>query len=284
MFQVMDRTDMQTNEIVTALVQRELISAAKLIGTVRDVSSFATKGASSISFPRAGSFSVTKKLPGQPVQSQKVVYNKDELLLNQHAVINFIIEKVGSYQAPYEVEVDTIARAARAHARQVDLDIFEKLKLVSVANPNHVIPYTGGTMGNETLAKNDILAARALLQKQGIDMQSEFGSVFLGVNPDQEAQLLRIDDFVSAEKYGSAVIPTGALGTLYGMIVVATPYVEVDQSVVYHREACGFGLQLTPDIVSSFNHEYVGMEYTVDQLYGVKEMNEGKLAVLIEKP
>jgi len=71
---------------------------------------------------------------------------------------------------------------------------------------------------------------------------------------------------------------------LFGIVVVPTPFVELDATVLYHREACAFGLQLGPELMSLPNLQYVGTEYSMDQNYGVKEMNLGKMAVLIEKP
>ena len=283
--QIFSNADVVSNDRVVELVQRELISRAKLLGTIMNVSSFAQKGDKSIWFPKMPSFQVTKKLPGQKVQSQVTAMTYDEMALDQHAVIQWNVERRAGMQTPVDLESELLQKAVRAHAKGIDLDIFAKLVLTSASNPDHQIDYTGGVMGSETLAKGDILEAMALLENQGVDIEDEFGNVFLAVNPRQKKQLLLIDDFVSAERYASAMpIQRGVLGTLYGVVVISTPHATLDQSVLYHREACAFGLQMGPTLETSFDHSYISDLTTLDQLYGVKELNSGKLGVLIKKP
>ena len=46
------------NDLIVSLVQRELISKAVVMPSIRDASAFAVKGAKSVAIPRAGSFTV----------------------------------------------------------------------------------------------------------------------------------------------------------------------------------------------------------------------------------
>lgn len=285
MNQIFSNADVVSNDRVVELVQRELISRSKLVGTVMNVSSFAQKGDKAIWFPKMPSFQVTKKLPGVPVQTQTTPMTYDELALDQHAVISWVVEERAGMQTPVDLEAELVQKAIRAHAKQIDLDIFSKLILTSSTAPDHQIPYSGGTMGNETLAKADILDAMALLEDQGVDIEDEQGNVFLAVNPRQKKQLLLIEDFVDASRYASSMpIQRGILGTLYGCIVISTPHATLDQSVLYHRESCAFGLQMAPTLKNSFDHDNMGERYSLSQLFGMKELQSGKLGVLIAKP
>lgn len=285
MNQVIGSNDVVSNERIVELVQRELIARSKLVNTVYNVSQFANKGDKAIWFPKMPSFSVTKKQTGAPVQTQALVTTYDELKLDQHAVISWVVEEIAGLQTPIDLEGTLIQRAINAAAKQVDLDIFAELILSSASNPDHRIPYTGGTLGNETLAKADILESIALIEEQGVDVEDEQGNMFLAVNPRQKKQLLLIEDFVDASKFGSSMpVQRGILGMIYGILVVSTPNSTLDESVLYHREAVGFGMQKLPTLKNSWDHDHMGERYSMSRIYGQKHLNDGKLAVRISKP
>lgn len=275
---VIGNGDIQSNDIIVALVQRELISSTILTPTVRNVSQYATKGNSSISFPRAGSMNVQKKVSGVPINPQALVYGADKLELDQHAVVQWLIEDRAGMQSVVDMELDIIQRATRAHGYQIDLDTYAKLRLVT---GSHVINYTGGVMGSETIAKADLLEAQRLLELQGLSGEQ----FYIACNPLQKKQFLLIDDFVSADKYGATnAIQKGELGMLYGMKVLSTPAVTANETVVYHMDHVAFGLQIAPEYRNSYDMDHVGFRHQLQQLYGMKDCNEGKMAVRIVKP
>ena len=63
-------------DLIAALVQKELIAKAILAGTVLDVSRFAVKGAKTIAFPKAGSFTVEDRATGVQATIQNLTFSE----------------------------------------------------------------------------------------------------------------------------------------------------------------------------------------------------------------
>ena len=72
-------------EVIAAIVQKELKFAAKLAGYVTDVSQFAQKGMNQVSFPKLTSFTVQKRATGVAGDIQALTATKDTLALDQRA-------------------------------------------------------------------------------------------------------------------------------------------------------------------------------------------------------
>lgn len=262
-------TDAVKQTIVANIVQRELIAGAVIAGTITDVTQFAVTGSDEIEFPKLGSFSVNKKVSGVPVSAQALTYGTDKLLLDQHAVVQWLIEKKSNKQSAVNLEGANLLAAARAHAKQVDVDIHAALAAgVSAAAPDHVIAYIGATFD-----KADIVKALELLDLQ------EFPSAdrYLAVNPTEYATMLNIEGFVDASKFGSnAPVMNGQIGEIYGVKVLKTTSVTSGRPLVYHKEAAVIGFQLAPEFDSEKDLANLAMRYSLDQLYGIKVTLGGK--------
>jgi hypothetical protein len=262
-------TDAMKQTIVANLIQRELIASTVLAGTILDVSSFAVDGLDEIEFPKLGSFAVTKKVSGTPVSAAALTYGTDKLLLDQHAVIQWLIEKKSNKQAAINLELANLQSAARAHAKQVDVDIHAALIAgVSAAAPDHVIAYAGASFD-----KADIVKALELLDNQEFPTADRY----LAVNPAEYATMLNIDGFVDASKFGSnAPVMNGQIGEVFGVKVLKTTVVTAGRPLVYHKESSAIGFQLTPSFESDKDLANLATRYSVDQLYGIKVMLSGK--------
>lgn len=93
------------------------------------------------------------------------------------------------------------------------------------------------TGNRNAVAKEDILEARRILMAQDM-WRSNTGSKNMLITPSMEKDMLAIDDFVRADAYGSGRIPSGALGTIYGLTVwVRSRAVTTDGSDVIKTEA-----------------------------------------------
>jgi N4-gp56 family major capsid protein len=262
-------TDAVKQTVVSALVQRELIAQSKLLGTIMDVSQFAVDGLDEIEFPKLGSFSVTKKISGTAVDAAALTYGTDKLLLNQHAVVQWLVEKKANKQAVVNLESANLERAVSAHAKQVDVDIHAALIAdVSASAPDHIIAYAGASFDKE-----DVLKALELLDIQEWPSENRF----LAVNPAEHKTLLAIDSFIDASKYGSAEpIQNGEIGRIYGVPVIKTTVVTAGRPLVYHMEAACIGFQLNPEFDQDKDLANLGIRYSLDQLYGVKVLQSGK--------
>ena len=259
-------------ELILALVQRELAAAAKLLPTVTDVTRFAEKGVDSISFPKFGSFSAGKKTSGTPVDAQTLSDSVDKLELSEHAVVQYLIEKKASKQTRVELEMEYAARAASAHGRGVDVDIFTEL-LAGRLGANDVEFDTA-------ISKDNILEMRQNLDDQ---YAPEEGRVLV-ITPAQERAMLNIQEFIDASRFGDrAPIYSGFIGQVYGIPVIKSSilnqFVGSDDchALMYHSEALAIGFQIMPEYDEDKDLANLATRYSIDQLYGVKSLQGGKM-------
>lgn len=262
-------TDALKQTVIASIVQRELIAGSVLAGTVRNVSEFAVAGLDEIEFPKHGSYTVTKKVSGTPVDAAALTYGTDKLLLEEHAVIQWLIEKKANKQSVVNLESANLLAAAKAHAKQVDVDIHAKMIAgVSTAAPDHVIAFAGASFG-----RADIVKCMELLDIQ--EMLAE--GRFMAVHPTEFATLLNIDNFVDASKFGSNIpLINGQIGMLFGMPVLKSTVVAAGRPVVYSAESIALGFQITPEFDSQKDLANLATRYSLDQLYGIKVMQAGK--------
>lgn len=266
-------TDAMKQTIVANLVQRELIASSVLAGTILDVSQFAAaNGIDEIEFPRLSSFAVTKKASGTAVDAAALTYATDKLLLDQHAVVQWLIEKKASKQAAIALELENLQRAAKAHAKQIDVDIHAALIAgVSASSPDHVVAFAGAGFD-----KADIVNAMKLLDLQEVPADSRY----LAVNPTEHATMLGVEGFIDASRYGSsAPVMNGEIGQIYGMKVLKSTVVTAGRPLVYQKEAAVIGFQMQPTFDNQKDLANLATRYSLDQLYGVKVMLQGKAIV-----
>ena len=163
---------------ISELVLRELKPAAKLLGTVMDVSNFAGPGLKSISFPKFASFTVEERASGAAGNAQTAAASVDTLDLTKNAYISWIIDNMDLYQTVPAVKAEYIKRAGAAHGRYIDDAILTAL------DTNTGYNQTGA------ITKAKILAARKWLIKN----QADASSLTLVVHADDEAVLLGLFD------------------------------------------------------------------------------------------
>jgi hypothetical protein len=246
------------NDLITALVQKELISEGVLAPTVMDVSRFAAKGLQSISFPKAGSFTVENRSTGVAATNQNLTFAADKLSLNYRATVAWLIDSMDELQSSVEVSSEYAMRAARAHAVYIEQKIIAELETVHQ-------PIAGAT---GDISDDAILQMRKTLLNQKANRKR----LNLAISPDQEAIMLGIDKFVSMQQYGKAIIPDGALGSIYGVPVFISTELTSQQFFMYDSEGLAIGFQRGPQMDERKAPEYgAGATLNVlDQLFGVK--------------
>lgn len=250
-------------EIISEVAQRALISSSALLPTVRDVSLFATKGAETISFPKNTTlFSAENRASAAAATIQDVDFSKDTLPLDQRMIISWLVDSDDELESRLDVQRELIQRAAQEHARDVDAKLIAEMEASAI---------TTSTSGALTQAV--VLEMRRILLRN----KANPSRLHLAVAPENEAELLAIDPFVGADKYGSAVIPTGVLGTIYGVRVVMTPELAADQYFMYESDGCAIGFQRRPQFAEDERPEYgPGARLQVlGQKYGVQAMHQG---------
>ena len=262
---------------VADFAQLYLQQESKLMPTVTDYSYLATKGASSIKLPRSGGFTVGDKGENTSVDSQVITYAADTISLNQHRVVQFLLEDIADQQSMIAVTQDAVMKASKDMAKDVDDKIIVELKLASASAPDHIIQYNDST--NEDIELVDILAARKLLSDQHLDPRE----CFLGIGTAQEKNMLAIDNFISAEKYGSnEPIMNGEIGRVYGMRVIVHTGFGTD-SCFWHASAVGFAFQQAIRVQRDYDLANLAWRYSLDYLAGFEVLDGGKRNVLVEE-
>ena len=262
---------------VSKLAQTFLIQQAKLAATITNFSSLAVPGAASIELPRSGGFTVGSKSENTKVDSQIVTWEADTISLDQHRVIQFVLEDKAAIQSNVATVKDAIMKATKALALDMDTKIIVELRLASSSAPDHLIKFTDTT--NEDIELGDILAARKLLIDQNIDPRE----CFMGVGSDQEKFMLAIDNFISAEKYGSnEPILNGEIGRIYGMkVIVHTGFNQ--EALFWHPSAVGFAIQQGTRFQTESALSDLGTRYSLDYIAGFEVLDGGVRQVQISE-
>jgi hypothetical protein len=242
-------------DLIAAVVQRELIEASKLAGRVTDWSFLAEPGAKTIEIPKAGSFTVVDRAEGVAGDASVVTYSTDPMPLEFNAYVAWIVDYKSKVQSRIDVQMDLAARAARAHAYYLEQQIIAQLQ----------------SAGQVTTTAGDISYAICLEMRQKyLQNDGDLAAATLLVGTDQEAVLLDIDEFKSAEVYGSAVIPSGVIGRIHGIDVVVSNKVAADTYFLFDKSAVGFGLQAGPSYSEQGANEFGSQakRAVLDQLFG----------------
>ena len=259
------------SDVIAAMVQKQLVAKAKLIFTVQDESSRAKPGAKSVSFPRTGALDPVAKVENTASESQALTYAADKLTLDQHFHTFVRLEDKADVQSEVDVEGDIMERSGSGMAKKMDTYIYDTLVAgASAASPDHIIDHYSAA---GAITRTKILAARKLLNDQDVPDDERF----MVISTAQEAELLDIDQFVSAEKYGSRdALLNGELGRIFGFTVIMTSVCAADVTLYYHRSACAFARQIEPKWETDRNLSKLANEYSLSGLFGAKILDSGK--------
>lgn len=266
--------------LITEIAQRELAASIVIKPYFSDVSGFAEKGLDRISFPRYSSFSVTKKTSGTAIDAASLTEGVDTLLLDQEAVVQWLIEKKASTQTRVRLEAEYAARAASAHGRQVENDMLDEL--IAGADTGNDVEFVAA------LTRENILDMNLNLDKQYVPKNDRV----LIVSSTQYRELLNISDFIDASKFGGgAPVMTGQIGMIYGIPVVVSQELEniagavsagngATHAIMAHKEGLAIGFQIDPMFLQDEDLPNLADRYSLSQLYGVKALNNGDMIAL----
>jgi len=259
---------------IANMAQSFLIQESVLLPTATDYSSLAVQGASSIKLPRSAGFTVGDKSENTAVDAQVITYAADTISFS-HRTIQFLVEKLAARQSVVDVVSDAVMKATKALALDVDEKILAEIQLASSSSPDHQIVFADTSA--DVLAKGDILGARKLLIDQNINPRE----CFLAVGSEKEAEMLAIDDFVHAEKYGSGNIMNGEIGMLYGMRVLVHTSIT-DYMAAWHPSAVGYAFQQNIQLDFDKDLANIGTRYSLDYIFGAEVLDAGKRTVKVD--
>jgi hypothetical protein len=252
-------------DLIAALVQRELAFNAKLLPYFTDVSAFAVPGSKSISFPKLTSFTVVNRSEGAQGDASALTATVDTMNLDFNAYVAYIIDATTKLQSNIQAELAYAKRAAAAHGRYVDSQIIVKLAAAAASFQN-VGADADVTYANLLAMQNALLTADGLLEE---------GAWLISVQ--QNAAILNLSQFQSNQAYGEMAIRDGMVKQILGMPVVIHNALAGKQLFLVGKESLAVGFQKAPSMDEQKANEYgVGaMRTAVDQLFGIKALQTG---------
>lgn len=260
---------------ISEAAQMYLQQEAMLLPTITDYSYLVVPGTSSVKLPRGAGFTVADKSENTAADATAITYAADTITLENHRYVQFLIEDIADIHTKLNVVRENTMRAVKDMARDIDQYIVAELKKASASAPDHQIVFIDDS--TDVIAKGDILAARALLQAQYLNPRE----CFIGIGPEKENQLLAIDDFIHVEKWGSATLQTGVIGSIYGQkVIVHNDF--ADFMCVWHPSAVGGAFSKAVSFDSQKDLANLGMRYSLDCIHGFEILDSGKRSVLID--
>lgn len=252
-------------DLIAALVQRELAFQSKLLPYVTDVSAFAVAGSKSISFPKLSSFTVTNRAEGAQGDASVLTATVDTMNLNINAYIAWVIDATTKLQSNIQAEMEYAKRAAAAHGRYVDSQI-----IAGFASGAYHFQNVGADV-NVTYA-NLLDMQSKYLKNQGLPEQ---GAWLISVA--QNAAILNLSQFQSNQAYGEMTIRDGYVKQILGMPVVIHSGFADKELYLVGKEGLAVGFQKGVQMDEQKANEFgVGaMRAAMDQLFGIKALESG---------
>lgn len=268
---VINPSNATKNDLITALVQKELAFSAMLMPLITNVSQFAVKGNKTIEFPKLTSFSVANRAFGVAGVDSVVVDTTDSLPLDQNAFLSYIIDTSSAIQSSINWEMETAKRAASAHGRNIDARIISTLEAVGTPV---------GIAGDVT--KAIVIEMRKKLKQAHANMND----VAFVVSVSQESKLLQIDEFTRNDIYTGQVIMSGVVGRLYGVPVYVHDGLADGAFYMFEKSGIAYGMQKAPAMGEAPAIEYgtSSVKRAMDCLFGTAGLQlSGGLSPLVIK-
>ena len=258
-------------DLVAAMVQRELKFQSKLLPFVSDFSSFAVKGAKTVSFPRLASFTAVDRASGAAGDATTILSSTDQLALDKAAYVAYIIDSQDSIQSVLNYELECAKRAASAHARFVDTTILANVESEA-----------------EATATISALITRDVILEMRTKYLKQFGLISeaaLWISPAQEEAMLKIASFTEAQVYGNANIPSGVIGSVYGIPVVVHAGMSDAQYYLVGKGGLAIAFQQSPMMSEQGANEYGAgaKRVAIDQLFGTKGLQIAEAGAAVGK-
>jgi hypothetical protein len=265
-------------EVIAAIVQKELAFQAKARPFSVDYSMFARPGSKSVDIPKAGSLIVENRASATAGTIQALTFATDTIPLTTKYV-SWLVDSADEVQSMVAVRAELARRAASAHGRAFDSNHLS----VALAAAWDV----AGVSGDITLAKH--LDLRTAL----IEKDADPSKLVLMCAPDQYAKFLGDADVKKFLNYGQGnALPSGVIPSVYGVIVIEHNGLQAGEYFMYDTDAVGYAIQVGPSIASQPEIAYgtSAVREAMDIIYGHTALFKGQRGVqstesaLIVKP
>lgn len=260
--------------VISDMVQAYLTENAVLLPTVWDRTADIVPGAKEVDINRRTGLTAEDKAEGSDYTAQKFTWAADSLVLDQRQGVYVELTGDAQIESLLNQESSILDASIIGLVEALEAKIYTALAAASAATPDHRLAFETA----DVLSLNDIISARKLLNKAKAPKTDRF----LAINSDQEADLLRLENFLHADKYGDRMpLINGEIGMLLGFRVLVTEYVTASTCLAYHRSHVAFGRQLAMTWEQGRNLKADVTEYLLQTKYGLKTLDSGVRGVLI---
>lgn len=253
-------------DLIAAVVQKELAFKAKLTPFFTDLSSLVGPGMQSISIPKLSSFTVADRAEGVAGEVSALTSGVDKLELNQNLYVSWLIDSMTALQSNIPAQLEFARRAAAAQARKID-----ELIITELGNIAHAFVNVGAD-ANVTYANLTTMVKE--LEENDAEMMD---CVWL-VSPAQKEAIFQLAEFKNQYQFGQAVLPSGVIGTILGIPVVMHSGMSSVQVYLAEKSGLAYAFQKTASYGEEMELAYgVGAKRAaIDQLFGLKGMQLGQ--------
>ncbi|MGQ9809706.1 MAG: P22 phage major capsid protein family protein [Armatimonadota bacterium] len=277
-------------------ILRANVVLSRLVARDTDVGAFQVGDILHIPYP--GTFTAQDKTPGSPVTVQTPSGGAEvQVTLNHHKEITFIVEDVARAQANQDLLDRYLNAAVPALAEAIERDLFAL--------------YTGVTNSVGTSGDDLTPAVIREARKKLNDSKCPLNPRNLVISSKDEIALL--GDTSLAPYFANAraeAVSQGAIGSLYGFTVWMSQLVPVvsgtpnsTKNLAFHPEAFILAMRGLPEppaatgaqaatlrdpesglvmrMLYAYNPSYLGVQVTLDVLYGVQVLRPEKACVVL---
>lgn len=268
-------------DLITQIVQRELLEKTVVLGSITDHSDKVQNGLKTIEIPRfeADTTPGSGRLGDPSTQNpdgetaapfQTASLTTDTINLNQWKNLPYRIPDRVAMQSRVPLEAELARKAGAEMAIYMDKEIITVLDTLT-----QTIAYNDTV--NEDMELVDITEARRVLNRQNVP---ESDRVLL-ISPEKEKDMLNIDNFIHADKYGAReALLNGEIGRVFGFRVLVSNLLTAAQAFAYHRECVGYATQHRVDFETQradVNIRATDYSYAIG--WGFSLMYDGKKGV-----
>lgn len=243
-----------------------------------------------VNVPVRGALSVNDKSEDTVVTLQTPTASTVQVTLNKHKEVSFLVEDVARAQANQDILMGYIEDGIIAIAEQIDTDLLALYTGFSTTP----IDATGG------IGVDDVVEARRLLNAAKVPMSNRF----IVWHEDAEKEILQLEKFTSADYGAGTAIAEASIGRRFGFghfmdQNVATATSET-KNLAFHRDAMTLAMRPLPQVPNgygaassvmqednfsirvthSYNPSHLGIQVTLDVLYGVAELRDSHAVVI----
>lgn len=273
---------LKANTVMARLVNRNYEDAVARFGDIVHV-------------PKRGALSVNNKTANTAVTLQTPSASVVDVTLNKHKEISFLVEDIAAAQANQNVIEGYVMDGVLKMAEQVDSD------LLALYSGFSTTPVDGRT-GSGGIVAATITEARRLLNSAKVPLEGRN----IVWHEDAEKELLALGQFTNAQydPANASALSEATLGRKYGFMHYMDQQVVTASSecknIAFHRDAMTLVMRPLPPVPGglgansitmqedgfsirvtySYNPSYLGVQVTLDILYGVAELRD-EFAVVI---